>query len=217
MKNTIAYGTALLVLSVAPLLSQAGGSSASASNSGADHPFVTDAARGGMAEVELGNLAKQKAQSEDVKKFADRMVQDHTKANGELKSIAQKQNINLPTDLDSKSKATKDRLEKLSGAEFDRAYVQDMLSDHRKDVSDFRKESQSGKDSEVKAWAAKTLPTLEEHLKLAEDASKSVVGTSGRPSSEGNRTNGGTRGTTVTSPGSGSSGGATGSSGTSPR
>jgi putative membrane protein len=191
MKKTFAYGTAVLALSVAPLLAQAGGSSASTTGSNADHGFVTEAARGGMAEVELGQLASEKASNDEVKQFAQRMVQDHTKANNELKSLAQSKNINLPTDLDAKSKATKDRLSKLSGPAFDRAYMQDMVTDHRKDVSDFRKESQSGKDTEVKAWAARTLPTLEEHLKLAEDASHGAVGTSGSSPT-------GTRGTTGT-------------------
>jgi putative membrane protein len=225
MKKTFAYGTVVLALSVAPLLAQAGGStssaggaagsttgaqsgtstrgaasSASATNA-ADHAFVTEAARGGLAEVELGQLASEKASSDQVKQFGQRMVRDHTKANNELKSLAQSKNITLPTDLDAKSKATRDRLSNLSGAAFDRAYMQDMLTDHRKDVSDFRKESQSGKDAEVKAWAARTLPTLEEHLKLAEDTSRGAVGTSGSSST-------GTRGTTGTSPRPGSSPGA---------
>jgi putative membrane protein len=208
MKKTFAYGSAVLALSVAPLLAQAGGSAGAGAQSGtstrgaasspsatnaADHAFVTEAARGGLAEVELGQLASEKASSDQVKQFGQRMVQDHTKANNELKSLAQSKNINLPADLDATSKATRDRLSKLSGPAFDRAYMQDMVTDHRKDVSDFRKESQSGKDAEVKAWAAKTLPTLEEHLKLAEDASHAAVGTSGSSST-------GTRGTSGTSP-----------------
>jgi len=186
----------------------------------ADHQFIMEAAQGGLAEVELGQMASSKAQSAEVKQFAQRMVTDHGKANEELKSLAQSKNMTLPTDVGAKHKATKERLEKLSGAQFDRAYMQDMLSDHQKDVNDFRKESQSGKDPEVKAWAAKTLPTLQEHLQMAQSASRSAVGTSGTKSSgsEGDRTNGGTRGTTsstgaTSSPGatSSGSGGATGS------
>src|SRR5262249_19674885 len=148
----------------------------------ADHQFVMDAARGGMAEVELGKLAGEKAQSEQVKQFGQRMAQDHTKANDELTSLAQQKNITLPTTLDAKDKATVDRLSKLSGAQCDRAYMQDMVQDHRKDVNEFRKESQGGKDPEVKAWAARTLPTLEEHLRLAQSASNAAVGTSGSKS-----------------------------------
>jgi len=144
----------------------------------ADHTFVTKAAEGGMAEVKLGQLAADKATSDDVKKFGQRMVTDHGKANDELKSLAQQKSITLPSDLNAKDKATYDRFSKLSGAAFDRAYMQHMLADHRTDVNEFKKESTSGKDPDVKAWAGKTLPTLEEHLKLAQDANK-AVGTSG--------------------------------------
>jgi putative membrane protein len=151
--------------------------------SGADHMFVMEAAQGGMAEVALGRLAADKASNDRVKQFGQRMVADHSKANDELKALAQTKSISIPMDLDAKHKATQDRLSKLSGAAFDRAYIQEMVADHKKDVADFRKESQSGKDSEVKAWAAKTLPTLEEHSKMVQDISSSLrsgsVGTSG--------------------------------------
>jgi putative membrane protein len=162
--------------------SQSGTEARSAGQQSADHSFVMEAAQGGLAEVELGQLASQKAQSEQVKQFAQRMVTDHGKANDELKSLARQKNITIPSQLDAKHKATTDKFSRMSGAEFDRAYMQNMLQDHRKDVNDFRKESQSGKDPDVKAWAAKTLPTLEEHLKLAQDANK-AVGTSGTKSS----------------------------------
>jgi putative membrane protein len=147
----------------------------------ADHTFVMKAAEGGMAEVELGQLAADKATSDEVKNFGKRMVADHGKANDELKSLAQQKNITLPTDVNAKDKATKDRLSKLSGPAFDKAYMQHMLQDHRTDVNEFKKESTSGKDPEVKAWAGKTLPTLEEHLRMAQDANK-AVGTSGTKS-----------------------------------
>jgi putative membrane protein len=174
-----------------------------------DRQFIMEAARGGMAEVELGQLASDKAESPAVKQFAQRMVTDHGKANDELKSLAQSKNIMLPTDLDAKHKATKDRLSKLSGAQFDRAYMQDMVSDHQKDVSEFKKQSTSAKDPELKAWAAKTLPTLQEHLQMAQAASRSAVGTSGTRPEGGTRTAPGTPstpGTGGTSPRGGSSG-----------
>ncbi len=117
-----------------------------------------------------------------MKQFGQRMVTDHGKANDELKTLAQNKNITLPTDIGASTRRRKTRLAKLSGAAFDRAYMQEMLNDHRKDVSDFRKESQSGKDPDVKAWAAKTLPTLEEHLQMAQSASRGAVGTSGTKS-----------------------------------
>jgi putative membrane protein len=141
--------------------------------------FAKKAAQGNMAEVALGKLAQQNAQSDDVKKFGQRMVDDHGKANTELKTLAQTKNVTLPTELDAKDKALRDRLMKLSGAAFDRAYMRAMVADHVKDVNEFRMESKSGKDAEVKAWAAKTLPTLEEHLKMARSAN-GAVGTSGK-------------------------------------
>lgn len=146
--------------------------------SAADHQFVMDAAKGGMAEVELGKLAAEKATSSDVKQFAQKMSDEHGKANDELKSLAKDKNILLPTTLDPKYKAVRDRLSKLTGDEFDRAYMQEMLKDHRTDVNEFRRESKSGKDGDIKAWAAKTLPTLEGHLKQAQTTNR-MVATSG--------------------------------------
>jgi len=146
-------------------------SSASGSSqlSAADQTFVKKAAQGGMAEVELGKLATQKASSEDVKKFGQRMVDDHTKANDQLKQIAGNKGVTLPTDLNSKDQAMKERLSKLDGEKFDQAYMKNMVRDHTKDVSEFRKESTSGKDSDLKSFASQTLPTLEDHLKEAKN------------------------------------------------
>lgn len=140
----------------------------------ADTTFADKAAQGGMAEVKLGQLAEQHAQSPDVKAFGQRMVTDHTKANDELKSIASRKGITLPSDLNAKDQATYDRLSKLNGAAFDKAYMQDMVTDHRTDVSEFRRESEHGTDADIKAFASKTLPTLEEHLKLAESTDAKV-------------------------------------------
>src|SRR5207248_5959538 len=133
-----------------------------------------------------------KASSDQVKQFGQRMVTDHSKANDELKSLAEKKNITLPTDIDPQDKATHDRLSKLSGAAFDRAYMQHMLADHRKDVNEFKRESTTGKDPDVKTWASKTLPTLEDHLKLAEDTTK-AVGTSGAAARTGHKGTGGVK------------------------
>jgi putative membrane protein len=195
MMRVIFAGTIVLGLAAMPAVAgqdtatakkgqKTAGANASA---GSDQMFVTKAAKGGLAEVQLGQLAAEKASSDEVKKFGQRMVTDHGKANDELKSLAQSKNITLPTDVDPKDKATHDRLAKLSGAAFDRAYMQNMLTDHRKDVNEFKRESTSGKDPEVKAWASKTLPTLEEHLKMAQDATR-AVGTSG--STAGKKTKG---------------------------
>ena len=146
----------------------------------ADRSFVREAAIGGMTEVELGRLASDKASSADVKQFGQRMTDDHGKANDELKAWAQQKNVTLPTELDAKHKATRDRLSKLSGAAFDRAYMNEMVTDHQKDVAAFRKASKTLHEPDLKAWATKTLPTLQDHLKMARKTRGEVVGTSGR-------------------------------------
>jgi putative membrane protein len=204
MKHALFVGAAVLAMSAAPALAQTSSSTAkpaqkttaaganTGAKAGSDQHFVMEAAKGGLAEVELGKLAKDKASSDQVKQFAQRMVDDHSKANDELKSIAQNKNITLPTNLDAKDKALQDRLSKLSGEQFDKMYMQHMLQDHRKDVAAFRTESKSGKDPDVKAFAAKTLPTLEEHLKQAQDTNK-AVGTSGSMS-KGAKSTKGTKG-----------------------
>lgn len=119
--------------------------------------------------MELGKLATEKASSDDVKKFGQRMVDDHSKANDQLKQLASSKGIEIPNALSAKEKATKSRLEKLSGEQFDKAYMNDMVKDHTQDVSEFKKESTSAKDSDVKSFASQTLPTLEEHLKQAQN------------------------------------------------
>jgi len=134
----------------------------------ADKTFVKKAAEGGLAEVELGKLATEKASNDQVKKFGQRMVDDHTKANEQLKDVAAQKHIDLPTEPSAKDKATKARLEKLSGEQFDRAYMRDMVMDHKTDVSEFARESQAAKDPALKNFARQTLPTLRQHLKEAE-------------------------------------------------
>ena len=134
-----------------------------------DYKFVSDATRGGMEEVQLGELAKQKAGSPAVREFGERMVTDHQKANDELKQIVQKKGALIPTSLSRRENSTLEHLQKLSGAEFDKAYVSDMVRDHKKDVKEFEKASQSLSDPELKAFAEKTLPTLQEHLRMVEN------------------------------------------------
>lgn len=142
----------------------------------ADQTFVYKAAVGGMAEVEMGQMATEKASDAKVKAFGQRMVTDHGKANDELKALAAKKSVDLPSETDSKHKATAAKMSKQSGAAFDRAYMRDMVQDHEKDVAEFQKEANSGSDPDVKAWAAKTLPTLQEHLQQAKDALSGVNG-----------------------------------------
>ena len=135
--------------------------------SSSDHEFVMEAAMGGMMEVELGRIAAQKGMSESVKQFGQRMVDDHSKANEELMSLATSKGMTLPTALDEKHKKDVTKLSAMSGADFDRAYSRMMLSDHNKDVKEFEKQSTKGADPDIKAFAGKTLPTLQEHLQMA--------------------------------------------------
>ena len=128
--------------------------------------FWTKAAQGGMAEVELGQMASTKAQNAEVKSFAQKMVADHTKANTELKALAAKKSITLPTDVGSEHKSTMDDLKGLSGADFDKAYVEAMVEDHETDVKLFEEQAKDDSDADLKAFAAKTLPTLKSHLDM---------------------------------------------------
>ena len=134
----------------------------------ADDTFMKKAAAGGLAEVELGQLATQKASSDQVKQFGQRMVDDHSKANDQLKQIADQEHVKLPTQPSAKAKAIKAQLEKLSGSQFDQAYMKDMVKDHRRDVAEFEKESKNAQDPAVKNFAEQTLPTLREHLSQAQ-------------------------------------------------
>ena len=136
------------------------------SSTGGDNDFMKKAGQGGMFEVELGKVAESKGTSKDVKEFGAKMVADHSKANDELKAVAAKKDFALPTAISAEQKTDMDDLAKLSGAEFDKKYVEMMVEDHETDVADFQKEAGGGKDADVKAFAAKTLPTLESHLEM---------------------------------------------------
>ncbi|MBW8876090.1 MAG: DUF4142 domain-containing protein [Acidobacteria bacterium] len=139
--------------------------------SSADRKFITSAAQGGMLEVELGKIAAQKASDPDVKTFGQRMVDDHSKANDQLKQLASQKGVTLSDKLSPAKQKDVDKYNKLSGAAFDRSYMSHMVTDHKQDVAEFQKESKSGKDTDVKSWASTTLPTLQDHLKMAQDTS----------------------------------------------
>ena len=137
-----------------------------------DQHFMKEAAEGGMAEVQLGQLASQRASSDSVKQFGKQKAAD------ELKQLASQKGVALPTSLDRGHQRLYDRLSKLSGADFDRAYMKEMVKDHDRDVKAFQKEANSGKDPDLKAWAAKTLPTVKDHQQQAKQVSASVHGKS---------------------------------------
>jgi putative membrane protein len=134
-----------------------------------DKDFIKNAASGGMLEVKLGQVAAEQAANPDVKKFGHRMMTDHSMANQELNRIAEKEGFTPPSAMDKKDEETFEKLSKLKGADFDRAYMRDMLSDHEKDIADFQKEAKDGKNTDVKQFAAGKVLTLQEHLKMAKD------------------------------------------------
>lgn len=129
-----------------------------------DAEFAVEAANGGMMEVKMGELAQMNGSSADVKEFGKMMVDDHSKANEELKSLAAQKNIMLPTTLGNDMQEKYDEMSKKTGKEFDEAYVDMMVKDHKKDVDAFKEEANDGNNADLKAFASKTLPTLEMHL-----------------------------------------------------
>jgi putative membrane protein len=153
----------------------------------ADTHFAKEAAQGGMAEVKLGQLAQDKGSSDSVKSFGKRMVDDHSKAGDKLKDAASRESITLPTEISAKDQATYDRLSKLNGTAFDRAYARDMVKDHEADIAAFQKEANGGKDDSMKSFASDTLPTLQDHLKEAKEMMKAVGGMSASKSATSGR------------------------------
>lgn len=166
--------TAAFVLATAPAFAQATGKPVSST----DETFMMNTAKAGMAEVELGKLAVQNAASDQVKKFGQKMVDDHSRKNDELKALAASKNVVLPSEVDAQDKAMRDKMAAMKGETFDREYMTMMVAGHRKVVESFRAEVVSGQDADLKAWVEKTLPGVEEHLRLAQDTTR-AVGTSG--------------------------------------
>ena len=139
-----------------------------------DATFALKAAQGGMAEVKLGQLALDKASSPDVKSFAQRMVDDHSKANDQLKAAAAKGRMTLPTTMNAKDQSLYNKLNDLSGPAFDKAYMKAMVKDHEEDIKEFQKEASKGLNPDIKNFASTTLPTLQEHLQMAKSADQKV-------------------------------------------
>src|SRR5215475_4463390 len=131
--------------------------------------FMANAARGGMLEVQLGNLATQKASSNDVKQFGERMATDHSQLGQKLQQLASNLNVTLPQDLKPEQQAVVSRLEKLSGKAFDREYMKEMVNDHVKDISEFERAEKEATVAEIKQFATESLPTLRDHLKQAKE------------------------------------------------
>jgi putative membrane protein len=152
----------------------------STATAGTDQDFVSRACEANLAEIEAGNLAAAKGTSADVKKFAQHMVEDHSAANGELRSVAEKLNFQFPSRPDDAHQKDMARLAGMGGAEFDRKYAEMMVTDHQKAVSLFEKFSKDAKHKDLRDWADKTLPKLRDHLSMARDLSSKL----GQPSAD---------------------------------
>ena len=194
MKNNLLLATAAMLALAVPAAAQmapggagskAGAEQAQATKS--DQDFAKKAAIGGMFEVESSELANDKAQSAEVKKFAAQMIRDHGKANNELKSAAQDLNIPLPDELDSKHRQALQKLESAQeGAAFDRAYIDAQREAHREAVALFSRHSKA--NGALSAWAQKTLPVLQQHQRHIQQiggvASKQQDSSTGRSAAE---------------------------------
>jgi putative membrane protein len=145
-----------------------------------DLAFAKEAGHLSMAEIKLGKLAGDSGSSEAVRTFGTRMVAEHTKAGDKLKEAAALEHITLPADLAAKDQATYDRLSKLSGADFDRAYAQDMVKDHQQDLQAFEREANRGHDAAIRGFASETVPMIQQHLEQAKEMRETVSPTSSR-------------------------------------
>ena len=155
-----------------------GARGSSGSLSSTDRTFVTKAGQIGLAEVQTGQLAKEKGATDQSKQYGEHMVTDHTKANDELKKIAGDKQVSLPSAPSAKDQATLKKLQGMSGAAFDRAYLDSQIAGHKEAIKEFQTEAKSGRDPDLKAFATATLPELQEHLKLATDAAKTTKASS---------------------------------------
>jgi putative membrane protein len=131
-----------------------------------DCNFIQAAAQGGMTEVKLGELASRTGQRDDVKQFGQRMVKEHGGINDNLKALAAQKGVTLPDSLDAEHQGIVDKMSALSGSDFDNAYIAGMIKDHKTDAKAFKAESSATKDTDVKGFVDKTIPVVNEHLKV---------------------------------------------------
>lgn len=137
-----------------------------------DRAFVKKAAEGGLAEVRLGKLAEQKATSPDLKNFAQKMVNDHTQLNEQMRPIAQQMGVSSPQELSKKDKKEISKLENLSGQQFDDAYIKYMIKDHKQDLSEFKTEASHTQNTELKTAAEHGAQVIQGHLQDIEQIAK---------------------------------------------
>jgi putative membrane protein len=142
----------------------------------ADQKFLKEAAEISMTEVQLGKLAQDHAATQPVMKFGQRMVRDHTRMANELRDLAKSKGVTLPDKLDKKHQKMVDQMSSLRAGDFDRAYTKDMVSGHEEAIQKFEDEARNGHDPEIKAWAAKEVKILQDHLRFAQKTVKAVQG-----------------------------------------
>jgi putative membrane protein len=162
MKAFLFAAASAAVLAAAPALAQ--------STAKADKSFIDNVARDGQGEVAIAQLAEQKGSSPAVKQLAQRLVADHTKANQQLQQIAEQEGVTPPKGMSQEQSDTRAKLEKLNGAAFDRAFLQGQVQDHQKDVQYFQREANTLQDPKLKSFAQQTLPVLQQHLQMAQQA-----------------------------------------------
>lgn len=140
-----------------------------------DTDLLRRAASGGMAEVQLSELALESTQSAPVRDFARHMVQEHTAANADLRALARAKDVDLPTELAPEHLALRERLVRSRGAEFDREYMTAMIEDHRTAINIYQRLSREARDADVRSFAAQTLPILEMHLEEAQSIQQQIA------------------------------------------
>jgi putative membrane protein len=146
-----------------------------------DQRFITSAAEANLAEIDMAKLVGQKSTDPAVKDFANRMVTDHTQASQRLATVAETNGVKLPTEESAAERNKKSELQKLSGAQLNEAYLRNELQGHKETISAFENEIEHGQNQETKSYAEQTLPTLQDHIRIAED----VAGKLGLPGKAG--------------------------------
>ncbi len=154
--------------------SQSGETSTTGGLSHTDHKFVSEAARGSLEEVQLGQLAQQKGANTAVREFGQRMMSDHTKLSNELQQLASQKGLTVPTSLSHHEQSTLQHLQSDNGAKFDQAYARQMVQDHEKDLKEFEREAKDAKDPALKSFAQQSIPILRQHLQMARNMEASV-------------------------------------------
>jgi putative membrane protein len=137
-----------------------------------DKIFLKKAMQGSLAEVQLGELTLKKSDNDQVKQFARKMIDDHTKLNDQMRPVAQRLGVDIPTEVSKKDKSLMSKMQDLSGAAYDQVYIKNMVKDHKQDLSDFHMEASNAHDPSLKDAAAQGSKTIADHLQMAQQLAK---------------------------------------------